>query len=89
MCFNLFKEGQDVILHNYFGNFFGNVASCCLSSLIFLQAYIEDLARSVDQSRRLILVLTPDFVAKRGWSVFLIETRLHSMLVTGEIKVFI
>ncbi|TWW55911.1 X-linked interleukin-1 receptor accessory protein-like 2 [Takifugu flavidus] len=51
------------------------------------EAYVEDLARSVDQSRRLILVLTPDFVAKRGWSVFLIETRLHSMLVTGEIKV--
>lgn len=61
----------------------------CLSSLIFLPAYVDDLARSVDQSRRLILVLTPDFVAKRGWSIFLIETRLHSMLVTGEIKVFI
>lgn len=41
----------------------------------------------MDQSRRLILVLTPDFVAKRGWSIFLIETRLHTMLVTGEIKV--
>ncbi|CAF94900.1 unnamed protein product, partial [Tetraodon nigroviridis] len=49
--------------------------------------YVDDLARSVDQSRRLILVLTPDFVAKRGWSIFLIETRLHTMLVTGEIKV--
>lgn len=58
-----------------------------LSSFIFLQAYIDDLARSVDQSRRLILVLTPDFVARRGWSIFLIETRLHTMLVTGEIKV--
>uniref|UniRef100_A0A674NLC9 Interleukin 1 receptor accessory protein-like 2 n=1 Tax=Takifugu rubripes TaxID=31033 RepID=A0A674NLC9_TAKRU len=55
--------------------------------LIPSSTYVEDLARSVDQSRRLILVLTPDFVAKRGWSVFLIETRLHSMLVTGEIKV--
>lgn len=51
-------------------------------------AYIEDLARSVDQSRRLIIVLTPEFVAKRGWSIFQIETRLHSMLVTGEIKVW-
>uniref|UniRef100_A0A3B5M0U8 Uncharacterized protein n=1 Tax=Xiphophorus couchianus TaxID=32473 RepID=A0A3B5M0U8_9TELE len=50
-------------------------------------AYIEDLARSVEQSRRLIIVLTPEFVAKRGWSIFQIETRLHSMLVTGEIKV--
>lgn len=49
-------------------------------------AYIEDLARSVEQSRRLIIVLTPEFVAKRGWSIFQIETRLHSMLVTGEIK---
>lgn len=58
-----------------------------LFSFIFLQAYVDDLARSVDQSRRLILVLTPDFVAKRGWSIFLIETRLHTMLVTGEIKV--
>ncbi|KAM9512028.1 X-linked interleukin-1 receptor accessory protein-like 2 isoform 2-T3 [Salvelinus alpinus] len=49
--------------------------------------YIEDLARSVEQSRRLIIVLTPEFVAKRGWSIFQLETRLHSMLVTGEIKV--
>lgn len=53
----------------------------------FSTAYIEDLARSVDQSRRLIIILTPEFVAKRGWSIFQIETRLHSMLVTGEIKV--
>ncbi|MBN3301363.1 IRPL2 protein, partial [Amia calva] len=49
--------------------------------------YIEDLARSVEQSRRLIIVLTPEFVAKRGWSIFQLENRLHSMLVTGEIKV--
>ncbi|KAK2849523.1 hypothetical protein Q5P01_009357 [Channa striata] len=55
--------------------------------LIPSSTYIEDLARSVEQSRRLILVLTPEFVAKRGWSIFQIETRLHSMLVTGEIKV--
>uniref|UniRef100_A0A3P9DJR2 Interleukin 1 receptor accessory protein-like 2 n=1 Tax=Maylandia zebra TaxID=106582 RepID=A0A3P9DJR2_9CICH len=44
--------------------------------LIPSSTYIEDLARSVEQSRRLIIVLTPEFV-----------TRLHSMLVTGEIKV--
>uniref|UniRef100_A0A8C5DVZ7 X-linked interleukin-1 receptor accessory protein-like 2 n=1 Tax=Gouania willdenowi TaxID=441366 RepID=A0A8C5DVZ7_GOUWI len=55
--------------------------------LIPSSTYIEDLARSVEQSRRLIIVLTPEFVAKRGWSIFQIETRLHSMLVTGEIKV--
>ncbi|XP_077466454.1 X-linked interleukin-1 receptor accessory protein-like 2 isoform X1 [Stigmatopora argus] len=55
--------------------------------LIPSSTYIEDLARSVLQSRRLIIVLTPEFVAKRGWSIFQIETRLHSMLVTGEIKV--
>lgn len=85
---DLLKEGHCISLHNYIGNTFWNV-SFCLSSLIFLQAYVDDLAHSVDQSRRLILVLTPDFVAKRGWSIFLIETRLHSMLVTGEIKVFI
>lgn len=50
-------------------------------------AYIEDLARSVEQSRRLIIVLTPEFVARRGWSIYQFEPRLHSMLVTGEIKV--
>ncbi|XP_041112128.1 X-linked interleukin-1 receptor accessory protein-like 2 [Polyodon spathula] len=49
--------------------------------------YVEDLARCVEQSRRLIIVLTPEFVAKRGWSIFQLESRLHSMLVTGEIKV--
>ncbi|XP_030622395.1 X-linked interleukin-1 receptor accessory protein-like 2 [Chanos chanos] len=49
--------------------------------------YIEDLTRSVEQSRRLILVLTPEFVAKRGWSIFQLETRLHNMLVMGDIKV--
>ncbi|XP_058845552.1 X-linked interleukin-1 receptor accessory protein-like 2 [Acipenser ruthenus] len=49
--------------------------------------YIEDLARCVEQSRRLIIVLTPEFITKRGWSIFQLESRLHSMLVTGEIKV--
>lgn len=52
-----------------------------------LSVYIEDLARSVELSRRLIIILTPEFVSKRGWSIFQIEPRLHSMLVTGEIKV--
>ncbi|XP_050984085.1 X-linked interleukin-1 receptor accessory protein-like 2 isoform X1 [Labeo rohita] len=55
--------------------------------LIPSSTYIEDLARSVEQSRRLIIVLTPEFVARRGWSIFQFEPRLHSMLVTGEIKV--
>uniref|UniRef100_A0A8C1NT73 X-linked interleukin-1 receptor accessory protein-like 2 n=1 Tax=Cyprinus carpio TaxID=7962 RepID=A0A8C1NT73_CYPCA len=55
--------------------------------LIPSNTYIEDLARSVEQSRRLIIVLTPEFVARRGWSIFQFEPRLHSMLVTGEIKV--
>ncbi|XP_036425083.1 X-linked interleukin-1 receptor accessory protein-like 2 [Colossoma macropomum] len=55
--------------------------------LIPSSIYIEDLARSVEQSRRLIIVLTPEFVARRGWSIFQLETRLHGMLVTGEIKV--
>ncbi|XP_074063504.1 X-linked interleukin-1 receptor accessory protein-like 2 isoform X1 [Macrotis lagotis] len=49
--------------------------------------YIEDLTRCVEQSRRLIIVLTPDYVLRRGWSIFELETRLHSMLVSGEIKV--
>ncbi|KAJ3588120.1 hypothetical protein NHX12_011715, partial [Muraenolepis orangiensis] len=48
---------------------------------------MEDLARSVEQSRRLIIILTPEFVSKRGWSIFQMEPRLHAMLVTGEIKV--
>ncbi|KAI7801303.1 X-linked interleukin-1 receptor accessory protein-like 2 precursor [Triplophysa rosa] len=55
--------------------------------LIPSSTYIEDLNRSVEQSRRLIIVLTPEFVARRGWSIFQFEPRLHSMLVTGEIKV--
>lgn len=50
-------------------------------------AYMEDLSRSVEQSRRLIIVLTPEFVARRGWSIFQFEPRLQSMLATGEIKV--
>ncbi|XP_055033712.2 X-linked interleukin-1 receptor accessory protein-like 2 isoform X1 [Misgurnus anguillicaudatus] len=55
--------------------------------LIPSSTYIDDLTRSVEQSRRLIIILTPEFVARRGWSIFQFEPRLHSMLVTGEIKV--
>ncbi|XP_038604568.1 X-linked interleukin-1 receptor accessory protein-like 2 [Tachyglossus aculeatus] len=49
--------------------------------------YIEDLTRCVEQSRRLIIVLTPDYVLRRGWSIFELENRLHNMLVSGGIKV--
>ncbi|XP_077574141.1 interleukin-1 receptor accessory protein-like 1 [Stigmatopora nigra] len=54
-----------------------------------LRAYIEDVARCVDQSKRLIIVLTPSYVLRRGWSIFELETRLRNMLVTGEIKVIL
>lgn len=52
-------------------------------------AYIEDVARCVDQSKRLIIVMTPSYVVRRGWSIFELETRLRSMLATGEIKVIL
>ncbi|XP_060909305.1 interleukin-1 receptor accessory protein-like 1-A isoform X1 [Labrus bergylta] len=52
-------------------------------------AYIEDVARCVDQSKRLIIVMTPNYVVRRGWSIFELETRLRNMLVTGEIKVIL
>ncbi|XP_029463442.1 X-linked interleukin-1 receptor accessory protein-like 2 [Rhinatrema bivittatum] len=51
--------------------------------------YIEDLVRCVEQSRRLIIVLTRDYVIRRGWSIFELENRLHNMLVSGEIKVIL
>ncbi|XP_071018065.1 interleukin-1 receptor accessory protein-like 1 [Oncorhynchus clarkii lewisi] len=54
-----------------------------------LRAYIEDVARCVDQSKRLIIVMTPNYVVRRGWSIFELETRLRNMLVTGEIKVIL
>lgn len=50
---------------------------------------MEDLARCVEQSRRLIIVLTPDYVIRRGWSIFVLDSRLHNMLTSGEIKVII
>ncbi|XP_065115397.1 interleukin-1 receptor accessory protein-like 1-B isoform X2 [Paramisgurnus dabryanus] len=54
-----------------------------------LRAYIEDVARCVDQSKRLIIVMTANYVARRGWSIFELETRLRNMLVSGEIKVIL
>ncbi|XP_069799043.1 X-linked interleukin-1 receptor accessory protein-like 2 [Dendropsophus ebraccatus] len=51
--------------------------------------YMEDLARCVEQSRRLIIVLTPDYVIRRGWSIFVLDSRLHNLLTSGEIKVII
>uniref|UniRef100_A0A3P9AF33 Interleukin 1 receptor accessory protein-like 1 n=1 Tax=Esox lucius TaxID=8010 RepID=A0A3P9AF33_ESOLU len=51
--------------------------------------YIEDVARCVDQSKRLIIVMTPNYVVRRGWSIFELETRLRNMLATGEIKVIL
>lgn len=57
--------------------------------LSYFVAYIEDVARCVDQSKRLIIVMTPSYVVRRGWSIFELETRLRNMLVTGEIKVIL
>uniref|UniRef100_A0A8C9FYW1 Interleukin 1 receptor accessory protein like 1 n=1 Tax=Pavo cristatus TaxID=9049 RepID=A0A8C9FYW1_PAVCR len=57
--------------------------------LSYFVAYIEDVARCVDQSKRLIIVMTPNYVVRRGWSIFELETRLRNMLVTGEIKVIL
>ncbi|KAM6151311.1 X-linked interleukin-1 receptor accessory protein-like 2 [Rhynchocyon petersi] len=51
--------------------------------------YMEDLTRCVEQSRRLIIVLTPDYILRRGWSIFELESRLHNLLVSGEIKVIL
>ncbi|XP_051529294.1 interleukin-1 receptor accessory protein-like 1-B [Myxocyprinus asiaticus] len=57
--------------------------------LIPTGTYIEDVTRCVDQSKRLIIVMTPNYVVRRGWSIFELETRLRNMLVTGEIKVIL
>ncbi|KAM4795212.1 interleukin-1 receptor accessory protein-like 1 [Rhinophrynus dorsalis] len=57
--------------------------------LIPTGTYIEDVARCVDQSKRLIIVMTPTYVVRRGWSIFELETRLRNMLITGEIKVIL
>ncbi|XP_026530507.1 X-linked interleukin-1 receptor accessory protein-like 2 [Notechis scutatus] len=55
--------------------------------LIPTGTYLEDLTRCIEQSRRLLIVLTPDYVLRRGWSIFEMENRLHNMLLGGEIKV--
>lgn len=65
------------------------VSSFILLLLLLFIAYIEDVARCVDQSKRLIIVMTPNYVVRRGWSIFELETRLRNMLVTGEIKVIL
>ncbi|CAL8288947.1 unnamed protein product [Lota lota] len=57
--------------------------------LIPTGTYIEDVARCVDQSKRLIIVMTPNYVVRRGWSIFELETRLRNMLASGEIKVIL
>lgn len=62
---------------------------CFFEQLFCFVAYIEDVARCVDQSKRLIIVMTPSYVVRRGWSIFELETRLRNMLVTGEIKVIL
>ncbi|KAM9486745.1 interleukin-1 receptor accessory protein-like 1-A isoform 1-T1 [Clarias gariepinus] len=54
-----------------------------------VRAYIEDVARCVEMSKRLIIVLTPGYVLRRGWSIFEMESRLRSSLVSGEIKVIL
>ncbi|KAG7254418.1 hypothetical protein CRUP_020911, partial [Coryphaenoides rupestris] len=65
--------------------------SCMLlaPSSIKTQPYIEDVARCVDQSKRLIIVMTPNYVVRRGWSIFELETRLRSVLASGDIKVIL
>ncbi|XP_051871136.1 interleukin-1 receptor accessory protein-like 1-B isoform X2 [Pristis pectinata] len=57
--------------------------------LIPTGTYVEDVARCIDQSKRLIIVLTPNYVIRRGWSIFELENRLRNMLVAGEIKVIL
>ncbi|KAJ3581044.1 hypothetical protein NHX12_017115 [Muraenolepis orangiensis] len=54
-----------------------------------LSAYIKDVARCVDQSKRLIIFMTPNYVVRWGWSIFERETRLRHMLASGEIKVIL
>ncbi|XP_042190628.1 interleukin-1 receptor accessory protein-like 1 [Callorhinchus milii] len=61
----------------------------CPTIIGWENTYIEDVARCVDQSKRLIIVLTPNYVIRRGWSIFELETRLRNMLVTGEIRVIL
>ncbi|KAJ8350336.1 hypothetical protein SKAU_G00254660 [Synaphobranchus kaupii] len=46
-------------------------------------------SRQRQSSKRLIIVMTPNYVVRRGWSIFELETRLRNMLATGEIKVIL
>ncbi|KAI7808835.1 putative interleukin-1 receptor accessory protein-like 1-A, partial [Triplophysa rosa] len=54
-----------------------------------LRAYIEDVSRCIDMSKRLIIVLTPSYVLRRGWSIFELESRLRNALVSGDVKVIL
>ncbi|XP_032889069.1 interleukin-1 receptor accessory protein-like 1 isoform X1 [Amblyraja radiata] len=63
--------------------------SLCPTIIGYENTYVEDVARCIDQSKRLIIVLTPNYVIRRGWSIFELENRLRNMLVTGEIKVIL
>uniref|UniRef100_A0A673KVJ6 Interleukin 1 receptor accessory protein-like 1a n=1 Tax=Sinocyclocheilus rhinocerous TaxID=307959 RepID=A0A673KVJ6_9TELE len=57
--------------------------------LIPASTYIEDVSRCIDMSKRLIIVLTPSYVLRRGWSIFELESRLRNSLVSGDIKVIL
>ncbi|XP_022521332.2 interleukin-1 receptor accessory protein-like 1-A isoform X2 [Astyanax mexicanus] len=57
--------------------------------LIPTSTYIEDVARCVEMSKRLIIVLTPGYVLRRGWSIFEMESRLRGALASGEVKVIL
>ncbi|XP_030642289.1 interleukin-1 receptor accessory protein-like 1-A [Chanos chanos] len=50
-------------------------------------AYMDDVARGVELSKRLIMVLTPGYVLRRGWSVFELNSRLRESLASGEVRV--
>uniref|UniRef100_A0A4W4EXK4 Interleukin 1 receptor accessory protein-like 1a n=1 Tax=Electrophorus electricus TaxID=8005 RepID=A0A4W4EXK4_ELEEL len=55
--------------------------------LIPTSTYIEDVTRCVEMSKRLIIVLTPGYVLRRGWSIFEMESRLRNSLLSGDTKV--
>uniref|UniRef100_UPI00358DFDD3 interleukin-1 receptor accessory protein-like 1 n=1 Tax=Myxine glutinosa TaxID=7769 RepID=UPI00358DFDD3 len=57
--------------------------------LIPANTYVEDVSRAIELSRRLILLLTPSYVLRRGWSLFQIEEGLRMMLEGGQTKVII
>ncbi|XP_069068487.1 X-linked interleukin-1 receptor accessory protein-like 2 [Pleurodeles waltl] len=51
--------------------------------------YLDDLIRCAEQSRRLIIVLTRDYILRRGWTMFELENRLYNLLTSGKIKVIL